>query len=137
MAIPSRHRTALCPADAAQVVVTLDHRGRCLLLYPLPEWEQIERRLVALPSVDESSYQLKQIVLGHATDCDLDAQGRILLPAIHRELAGIDRQVALIGQGNKFEIWDEQAWAARRDAGIRAANQPGYQLPEALRELAF
>lgn len=136
MAIPSRYRDSLA-ADGAPVIVTLDHRGLCLLLYALPEWELIERRLTALSSLDETSYQVKHALLGHAQECEPDAQGRILLPAIARQLAGIERQVALIGLGNKFEIWDEARWAVRRDAGLRAANQPGYVLPDALRELAF
>lgn len=137
MAIPSRYRERLVGADGTQVIVTLDHRGHCLLLYPFAEWEQIEQRLVRLPTLDETAYQIKHALLGHATECDLDAQGRILLPGIPRELARLDRQVALVGLGNKFEIWDENAWSTRRDAGLRAANAPGYVLPEALRELAF
>jgi MraZ protein len=137
MAIPSRYRDKLLAGEGNQVIVTLDHRGHCLLLYSLPEWEVIEERLVALPTLDETAYQIKHALLGHATECDLDGQGRILLPAVPRALARLDRQVALVGLGNKFEIWDEAAWTARRDAALRAANAPGYVLPDALRELAF
>ena len=137
MAVPSRYREKLLADGGNQVIVTLDPNGRCLLLYAMREWEQLEQTLVRLPNLDEGAYLLKHALLGHATDCELDAQGRILLPAIPRSMVSVERQVALVGMGNKFEIWDEAAWQARSAACIRAVNAPGYTPPEALRNLVF
>jgi MraZ protein len=111
------------------LIVTLDPSG-CLLLYPFPEWEPIEQRLNALPSFSPISRHMQRILVGSATDLDLDGAGRILLPAPLREKARLERDVVLVGQGNKFEIWNDQAWQAQFDA---AADLPG-MLEEAMRK---
>jgi MraZ protein len=120
-----------------QLILTLDHRGQCLVLYPLPVWEAIERELIEAPNLLAVVDQLKHTLIGHATECEPDGQGRILLPSMLRELVGIDRQVALVGLGNKFELWDETAWAERRKDWLRAAQDGAVQLPEQLSRLAF
>lgn len=137
MAIPSRYRERLLADGVEQLILTLDHRGHCLLLYPLPVWEAIERELIGAPNLLAVVDQLKHTLIGHATECEPDAQGRILLPGMLRELVGIDRQVALVGLGNKFELWDEVAWAERRKDWLRAAQDGAVQLPEQLSRLAF
>lgn len=137
MAIPSRYRERLLADGVEQLILTLDHRGQCLLLYPLPVWEAIERELIGAPNLLAVVDQLKHTLIGHATECEPDAQGRILLPGMLRELVGIDRQVALVGLGNKFELWDEAAWGERRKDWLRAAQDGAVQLPEQLSRLAF
>jgi MraZ protein len=137
MAIPSRYRERLLADGAEQLILTLDHRGQCLLLYPLPVWEAIERELIEAPNLLAVVDQLKHTLIGHATECEPDGQGRILLPSMLRELVGIDRQVALVGLGNKFELWDETAWSERRKDWLRAAQDGAVQLPEQLSRLAF
>jgi MraZ protein len=137
MAIPSRYRERLLADGVEQLILTLDHRGQCLLLYPLPVWEAIERELISAPNLLAVVDQLKHTLIGHATECEPDAQGRILLPGMLRELVGIDRQVALVGLGNKFELWDEAAWSERRKDWLRAAQDGAVQLPEQLSRLAF
>lgn len=132
-------RQALQDAAAGQVIVTVD-QDRCLLLYPLPAWESIERQLIQLSSTHARARALKRLLLGHAEECGLDASGRILLPAPLREFANLDKRVVLVGQGNKFEIWDEQAWQAWRDAlladALLADGAGGAALPD-LDALAF
>ncbi len=137
MAIPSRYRERLLADGVEQLILTLDHRGQCLLLYPLPVWEAIERELIGAPNLLAVVDQLKHTLIGHATECEPDAQGRILLPGMLRELVGIDRQVALVGLGNKFELWDEAAWAERRKDWLRAAQDGAVQVPEQISRLAF
>lgn len=137
MAIPSRYRERLQNDADGQLILTLDHRGQCLLLYPLPVWETIERELIEAPNLLEVVDQLKHTLIGHATECEPDAQGRILLPTMLRELVGIDRQVTLVGLGNKFELWDGQAWDQRRKGWLQAAQDGAVQLPEQLSRLAF
>lgn len=113
MAFPSRYRERLLALCDGNLVVTVD-RDHCLLVYPLPEWEHIEQKLVRLPSLNRSARRLQRLLIGHATECQLDGSGRILLPPPLREFASLDKRTVLIGQGNKFELWDEATWTARR-----------------------
>lgn len=113
IAIPTKYRDALMRHCEGQMVLTVD-RDHCLLLYPLPDWEEIERKLVKLPSFNAHARRLQRLLIGHATECELDGSGRILLPPPLREFAGLEKGIVLIGQGNKFEVWDETAWNTRR-----------------------
>jgi MraZ protein len=113
LAIPTRYREELKETCACQLVVTVD-RDKCLVVYPLHEWEAVEQKLVRLPSLNKQAKRLQRLLIGHATDCEMDGQGRVLLSAPLREFAGLSKKVVLIGQGNKFEIWDEAVWDQRR-----------------------
>ena len=104
------------------MVLTVD-RDHCLLLYPLPDWEEIERKLVKLPSFNAQARRLQRLLIGHATECELDGSGRILLAPPLREFAGIEKSVVMIGQGNKFELWDETSWNARRSEWLAAGDE--------------
>ena len=90
LVMPTRHRERLRERCEGQLVVTVD-RDQCLLIYPLPEWEQIERKLMALPTLQPQARRLQRLMVGHATDIELDAHGRLLLPAELREFAGLHR----------------------------------------------
>ncbi len=114
LAIPTKYRERLQAESGGRLVVTVD-RERCLLLYTLPEWEEIERRLMRLPTLNRKVRRLQGLLIGHATDLELDGHGRVLLPAVLREIASLERKAVLIGQGNKFELWDEDAWNDRRE----------------------
>ena len=94
---------------------TLNPLDRCLWLYPLPEWDLIEEKLVELSDFDRQSRRAKQMMRGYATDCQLDAHGRILIQAELRDYAQLDKQVIILGQGNKFEIWNRNIWEEQRD----------------------
>ena len=115
MAMPSKYRERLQQQGAGQLVVTLDMSDPCLLIYPVPEWEDIERKLVRLPSLNKQAMRIKRLLLGHASEVELDSHGRILLPPALRELVKLDKRIILLGQGNKFEVWDEQTWNERRE----------------------
>lgn len=117
-ALPARYRDGLLSQCNGQLVTTVD-RDYCLLLYPLPVWEEIERRLTALPALKPQVRKLQRLMIGYATETELDGHGRVRLPRELREFAGLDRQVMLIGQGNKFELWDAERWTERRDAWLR------------------
>lgn len=114
LAIPTRYRAELQDSCEGQLVLTVD-RDKCLLLYPLPEWEEIERKLTRLPSLNKQARRLQRLLIGHATECEMDSQGRVLVAEPLRKFANLDKNVVLIGQGNKFEIWDEETWNIRRD----------------------
>jgi MraZ protein len=112
LAIPARHRDALVADGEQRVVVTADP-SRCLLVYPLAAWAPIQARLMALSSFDDRIRGLQRLIVGHADDVEIDGAGRILVPQALRRYASLDRRVVLVGQGRKFELWDDAAWAAR------------------------
>lgn len=115
MAVPSKYREQIQAQGDGQLVVTLDMNDPCLLIYPMPEWEDIERKLVRLPSLNKQAMRIKRMLLGHAAEVELDSHGRILLPPALRELTGLEKRVVLLGQGNKFEVWDETQWNEQRN----------------------
>ena len=136
LAIPTKYRERLQSESGGQLVVTVD-RERCLLLYTLPEWEEIERRLLRLPTLNPKVRRLQGLLIGHATDIELDGHGRVLLPQVLREIASIERKAVLIGQGNKFELWDEQTWSERRDRWLAEEDADDTELAGDLGTLAF
>ena len=111
VAIPARYREQLREACGGRLVVTVD-LDRCLLIYPQPEWLDVEQRLVNLSSTKREARQLKRLLVGYAEECDMDGQGRILVSQPLRAFAGLDKRLVLVGQGNKFELWDEDRWNA-------------------------
>jgi MraZ protein len=117
LAIPTRYRERLASRCDGQLVVTVD-KDYCLLLYPLPDWEDIERKLMRLPSLDKRARRLQRLMVGHATEVDVDGHGRILLSRELREFAGLSKQAVLLGQGNRFELWDEERWNETRDGWL-------------------
>ena len=125
LAIPTRYREELQRQGDGGMVATINNAERCLWLYPLADWEEIERKLVNLPSLDAAAQRLKRILIGHASDCDLDAAGRVLLPAPLREFARLDKRVIMIGQGNKFEIWNDEFWNERREQWLTEDSELG------------
>lgn len=114
MVLPTRYRERVLERSGGRVIVTVD-RDQCLLLYPLPDWEEIERRLMSLPSLHPQARRLQRLMVGHATDLELDGHGRLLLPPELRDFAQLERLGMLIGQGNRCELWDEKRWYERRD----------------------
>jgi len=135
LAIPTRYRDEIVRLANGRMVITVD-RDHSLLLYPLPEWEEIERKLVKLPSFNVQARRLQRLLIGHATEVELDGNGRILLPPLLREFASLDKAVVMIGQGNKFEIWDEAKWNERRAEWLTAAEGEG-ELPDELGSLSL
>lgn len=110
--VPARHRDVLMTVAAGRVVLTADP-SRCLLLYPLSEWEPIEKKLNGLSDFNSRTRSLKQLMVGYAHDMEMDGAGRILLPPMLRKFAELDKNVVLVGQGNKVELWNEERWEMR------------------------
>lgn len=135
LAMPVKYRDRLRESCQGQMVLTVD-RDRCLLVYPLPEWEEIERKLVKLPSFNERSRRLQRLLIGHATEVELDGAGRILLPPALREFAELDKRVVLIGQGNRFELWNEGMWETRREQWL-TEDESDQPLPAELESLSL
>lgn len=136
LAIPVRYRDQLMTRAEGHLVATVD-RDYCLLIYPLPDWEEIERKLTRLPALNKQSRRLQRLMLGHATELEMDSHGRVLLTRELREFAGLDRQAMLIGQGNKFELWSEERWSARRDEWLADDDGEEAGLPQELESLTL
>ena len=109
LAVPARHRDALTERCAGHLVVTGD-ADRCLLIYPLPDWELIQQKLEALSNLDVRVRELQRRLIGFAVDVDMDGAGRVLISPALRAFAQLDKQVVLVGQGKKFELWNEERW---------------------------
>ncbi len=135
MVIPTRYRDRLQERCGGRLVITVD-KDQCLLIYPLPDWEEIERKLMALPSFDPQARRLQRLMVGHATDMELDAHGRLLLPPNLREFGLLTRDAMLIGQGHRFELWDEARWNERRDEWL-ANESSATDLPADLENLSL
>lgn len=109
LAIPARYRGELTSSCAGHLIVTVDP-SKCLLIYPQPAWEPIEQKLNNLSSFDSKTRNLQRLLVGNASDVEMDAAGRILLPPPLRIFASLSKDVVLVGQGSKFELWDEGQW---------------------------
>lgn len=115
LAVPTRYRDALGAQERSSLVVTIDTEETCLLLYPTVQWQVIEDNLQRLPSFNAAARRIQRLLIGHATDVELDGNGRVLLPQLLRDYAHLDKRVVMIGQGNKFEVWDDALWQSRRE----------------------
>ncbi len=116
LAIPTRYRKELDECCERQLVVTVSVNELCigelgcLWLYPLPEWEKLEQTISKLPTLNKMAGKLRRFLIGNASECEMDSQGRLLLPEKLRKFAAMDKKIVLVGQLNKFEIWNESAW---------------------------
>jgi len=139
LALPARYRDRLLSENQGQLICTIDLHDPCLLLFPLAEWEEIEEKLQSLSSLNPQERRLQRILLGNATECDMDKSGRILLPAFLRQHAGLGKNIRLVGQLNKFEIWDEAAWQDRLTADIELeqAQAGSVELSERLQDFVL
>lgn len=137
MAVPTRYRDRIAQDSNNTLVLTIDTEEHCLLLYPVPAWEAIEAKLSDLPSFNQAARRIQRLLIGHATELELDSQGRILVPPLLRARGELEKKVILLGQGNKFEIWSEELWNQRRDNWLTQEGDDGDELPEELQSLSL
>lgn len=125
--VPAQYRTMMVEEAGGSLVVTIDTDQRCLLLYPFPQWQVIEEKLEALPTFQPAARRIQRLLIGHATEMDLDKNGRILLPSLLREYAFLDKSIILVGQGKKIEIWSESIWEDARETWLAEQAESGCQ----------
>ncbi|MGV3345392.1 division/cell wall cluster transcriptional repressor MraZ [Enterobacteriaceae bacterium LUAb1] len=136
-AIPARYRDVLIEESQGQMVCTIDLHYPCLLLYTLPEWEIIEKKLSRLSSMVSAERRVQRLLLGYASECQMDNAGRLLLANTLRQHASLTKEVMLIGQFNKFELWDEQIWYQQVKEDIEAGQADHAILSDRLRDLSL
>ena len=139
LAVPAKYRNTLAQCCASRVVVTInpDQRERCLLMYPENEWFELARNLSRRDSMHPTVRAMQRLMVGYASELELDSQGRILLAAELREFAGLNKRVSLVGQVNKIEIWDEESWRGGQEQWLSDVMPGDSGLPEELKGLSL
>lgn len=113
LSIPTAARDQVARVGGRLVVTYNPYESGCLWLYPEAAWEKVRDQVVALPNAKRVHRNLQLKLVGAATVVELDANGRVLLPASHRAAAGLEKKAVLLGMGGKFELWSEQAHLAQ------------------------
>ncbi|MDG6266716.1 division/cell wall cluster transcriptional repressor MraZ [Glaesserella parasuis] len=137
IAIPTRYRAELLERHHGAFVCTVDIRQPCLLLYPLHEWEIVEQKLLALSNFDPAQRRIQRVMQGFATECEMDSAGRILLSPTLRQHAQLEQQIMLVGQLNKFEIWQDQQWQKQISEDLAIGGSEEMLHCEALKNLSL
>lgn len=137
IAVPKRYRQVIADEAQSRMVATIDTEATCLLLYTFPEWELIEQKIETLSSFNPVTRRIQRLLIGHATEMELDGQGRVLLPPLLREYAGLQKRVVMIGQGCKFELWDESHWQASRETWLKDGLSELQELPTELGDISL
>ncbi|MDP2636173.1 MULTISPECIES: division/cell wall cluster transcriptional repressor MraZ [unclassified Pseudoalteromonas] len=119
-AVPTKYRNDLLSEDMGTVICTIALNEPCLWLYPLAKWQDIEERLAKISNMNPRARRMQRMLLGNATEYQLDKNGRILLAPSLRAHADLGKKIMLVGLINKFEIWDEERWneQMRKDTEI-------------------
>jgi MraZ protein len=116
-AVPAKYREELLSSCAGNLVITADP-SRCLLIYPQPSWEPIEKKLNSLSSFNPQSRSLQRLIVGNACDVEMDSAGRVLVATPLRQFASLVKDIVLVGQGEKFELWDAEKWNQEIEAAL-------------------
>ena len=109
LAIPTAFRDLVARAGNRLVITYNPYENGCLWLYPEKAWEAVRDQVNALPNAKRVHRNLQLKLVGAATFVEPDGSGRILVPISHRNAVGIEKKAVLLGMGNKFELWSEQA----------------------------
>lgn len=136
-AIPVRYRELMLQDSKGIIVLTIDTESQCLLLYPLSQWEKLEAKIQELPSFDVDVRRMQRLLIGHATEIEMDGNGRILVPGVLREYASFQKDITLVGQLNKFEIWSDELWSKNRLEWIELSVNQAKAGNEVLRQLSI
>lgn len=103
--VPSKFREAL-----GEVFVVTKGLDGCLFAYPNEEWKNIEEKFREIPLTTKDARKFTRFFFAGAADCEVDRQGRVLIPPVLREFAGLQKEVVLVGVLNRIEIWSRERW---------------------------
>jgi MraZ protein len=122
ISLPSRYREAMQASNDERLIVTRglgDPATPWLDVYPLKRWEEFEQRVSQLPRFDPNVIKLRRLYVSAAVECELDGQGRILVPPSLREHARLDKAVVWAGMIEKAELWSSDLWAEAQKAAAQ------------------
>jgi MraZ protein len=141
LAISAKYRNALLENNETQIVITKDPQYPSLKIYPKSQWIEISSKLESLQGLDPIVRNLQWTILGNASVTEFDPGGRmlILIPIELRKYADLvdQKQISLIGMGNKFEIWNVNNWEMRQTGGSLATEILDVVLPESIKSMSF
>ena len=141
ISIPARYRSDFKSQNQNKIVITKDPQYPSLKLYPDSEWESISKKLQSLQGLDPIVRNIQWTILGNAYQTDIDINGRLLVrvPNDLQKYADIneEKQIALVGMGNKFEIWNINGWEMRQTGGSLSTEILDVVLPESIKEMSF
>lgn len=129
--IPARFREVIAESGDSRLVLT--NFDRCLVAYSIEEWEKLERKAAALPQMKKEVKAFHRYFVSGATECEIDGQGRILVPPTLREYAQLEKDIVLVGLLRKFEIWSLPVWEEEFKKAQAAFEESG----DALGDLGF
>jgi len=125
--IPAPFREILSSKDhSSTLIITNDVFDKCLCAYPVDEWQKLVEKASSLPQTNDAVKYYMRRVIGSAVECEIDKQGRLLLPPALRTDAGLNSEVVLIGLGNRIEIWDKEKHSDVTDP--EKVDKEGYKL---------
>ena len=141
LSIPARYRADFKLQNQPKIVITKDPQYPSLKVYPGKEWVDISSKLESLQGLDPIVRNIQWTILGNAYESELDINGRMLLriPADLQKYAEIEnqKQIALVGMGNKFEIWNTKSWEMRQTGGSLSTEILDVVLPESIKSMSF
>ncbi|MFT3771165.1 MAG: division/cell wall cluster transcriptional repressor MraZ [Minicystis sp.] len=109
---PSRFRDVLAAGNDMRLVLTRALFDRCLHLYPMRHWEELEAKIAEMPQFEPNVVAFRRMYLSAAVECELDKQGRILVPPTLRDHAELSKDVIWAGMGRTAELWSKERWQA-------------------------
>ncbi|HEX9667592.1 MAG TPA: division/cell wall cluster transcriptional repressor MraZ [Thermodesulfobacteriota bacterium] len=109
VSVPSKFREVVREKYNGETLI-ITNFDKCLIAYPLREWNELERKVSELPQFRQEVISFLRYLMGGAIDCSVDGQGRILIPQSLRIHARINREVVMVGMLTKFEIWAREVW---------------------------
>ena len=133
--IPVRYQEKIHKACSGQMILSIHPDDECLVLFPLSDWQTLERKIAKLPSLNVHSKKLSRKLVGHANECALDKIGRILIPSFHKLHANLKSKAVISGQGHGFEIWDEESWKEQIKKLEKLSTQ--VEIPEEILKLSL
>ena len=141
IAIPARYRNDFRNQNQSALVITKDPQYPSLKIYSDKEWEKISKKLQSLQGLDPIVRNLQWTILGNAYETEIDVEGRMLvrIPSDLQEYSEIidQKQIALVGMGNKFEVWNINNWEMRQTGGSLSTEILDVVLPESIKEMSF
>ncbi|MCB1877318.1 MAG: division/cell wall cluster transcriptional repressor MraZ [Chromatiales bacterium] len=121
--MPAKYRERMLAVAGGSMVITIDP-SKCLLIYPLPMWEEVEAKLAAVATQHEANRKFTRFIVHNAEEVEMDAQGRFVIPPLLRQYAKLDKKVVMAGAINKIELWDEARYLEQQLDWPDAADLP-------------